>query len=99
MTPDLQKSSKNEIFPKHISTQNHQESLNSRSGQDYWYFLWILGSYFGYKDFVIFEKFHDLGPAKRFKNLKFLEKFFLLRTIKKVLIHVLNNILGSFREF
>ena len=48
---------------------------------------------------MIFEKFHDPGPAKKFKNLKFFQKIFLLETIKKVLIPVLNNILGSFCEF
>ena len=36
---------------------------------------------------------------KKFKNLKFFQKNFLLETIKKVLIPVLNNILGSFSEF
>ena len=48
---------------------------------------------------MIFEKFHDPGPAKKFKNFKFFKKSFLLETIKKVLIPVLNNILGSFGEF
>ena len=48
---------------------------------------------------MIFEKFHDPGPAKKFKNLKFSKKILLLKTIKKVLISVLNNILGSFGEF
>ena len=48
---------------------------------------------------MIFEKFHDPGLAKKFKNLKFFQKMFLLKTIKKVLIPVLNNILGSFCEF
>ena len=52
-----------------------------------------------YKDVVIFEIFHDPGPAKKFKNFKFFQKIFLLKTIKKVLIPVLNNILGSFGEF
>ena len=33
------------------------------------------------------------------KYLKLFEKNFLLETIKKVLITVLNNILGSFCEF
>ena len=39
------------------------------------------------------------GPAKKSKNLKFFQKIFLLETIKKILIPVLNNILGSFCEF
>ena len=48
---------------------------------------------------MIFEKFHDPGPAKKFKNFKYFQKNFLLQTIKKVLIPVLNNILDSFGEF
>ena len=48
---------------------------------------------------MIFEKFHDPGPAKKFKNLKFFQKIFLLETINKVLIPVLNNILGNLGEF
>ena len=48
---------------------------------------------------MIFEKFDDPGPAKKFKNLKFFEEIFLLETVKKVLINASNNILGSFCEF
>ena len=36
----------------------------------------MLGSYFEYKDFVIFEKFHDPEPAKKFKNLEIVRKNF-----------------------
>ena len=48
---------------------------------------------------MIFEKFHDPGPAKKFKNFKFSKKIVFLETIKKVLYPVLNNILGSYGEF
>ena len=39
----------------------------------------------------------DLQKSSKIWN--FLQKIFLLETIKKVLIPVLNNILGSFDEF
>ena len=48
---------------------------------------------------MIFEKFHDPGPAKKFKNFKFLKKIVFLETNKIVQINIPNNILGSFGEF
>ena len=51
------------------------------------------------QDLDIFEKFHDPGPAKKFKKFGNVKKIFLLETTKKVLFHVRNNILGRFGEF
>ena len=48
---------------------------------------------------MIFEKFHDPGPGKKFKKFEILQKFFFLETSKKVLIYVPNTVLGSFSEF
>ena len=51
------------------------------------------------EDLVIFEKFHDPGPAKKFKKCENFQKNFWDLTTKKALIYIPNIASGSFGEF
>ena len=77
MTPDLQKSSKNlEFFKNFFLLETTKKVLIYVPNT-------ILGSFsefqapiFEYKDLVIFEIFHDPGPAKKFKKFEIFQKIF-----------------------
>ena len=63
--------------------------------QNFWVVLVNFRLIYGNEDLVIFEKFHDPGPAKKFKKFgKPKKKNFFLETTKKVLIHVGKNHFG-----
>ena len=52
------------------------------------------------EDLVIFEKFHDPGPAKKFKKFgNILKKMFSRNNQKSLFWLFENNISGSFGEF
>ena len=100
MTPDLQKSSKKlKFFKKFLLLETTQKVLIHVPNN-------ILGSFGEFQ--ALFLKIRTQSFLKNFmtpdlqkssKKLKFFKKFFLLETTQKVLIHVPNNIAGSFGVF
>ena len=100
MTPDLQKSSKKLKFvKKFFFTQNNLEVLIhiphniASSFGEFQALLLKMRTQSFLKNFMTPE------PQNSSKKLKFFKNFFLLETTQKVLIHVPNNIAGSFGEF
>ena len=99
MTPDLQKSSKNlEMLKKFFCSKQPKKSYFT-FGTTFWVDLVNFRLNNENEELVVFEKFHEPGPAKKFKKFGNIQKKFFLETTKKILIHVRNNILGSFGEF
>ena len=85
MTPDLQKSSKNlEILIKFLFLETTKKVFIHNQNNILDSFWRILGSYNENEDLVIFEKFHDPGPAKKFKKFgNILKKIFFSKQPKK----------------
>ena len=100
MTPDLKKSSKKlKFFKKYFLLETTQKVLIHVQNN-------ISGSFGEFQAIIL--KIRTQSFSKNFmtpdmqessKKLKFFKKFFLLETTQKVLIHVPNNISGSFAEF
>ena len=86
MTPDLQKSSKNlEILIKFLFLETTKKVFIHNQNNILDSFWRILGSYNENEDLVIFEKFHDPGPAKKLKKFGNFKKFFFSRNNQKSL--------------
>ena len=100
MTPDLQKSSKKlKFFKKFFLLETTQKVLIHVQNN-------IAGSFGEFQALILkirtksfLKNFMTPDLLKSSKKLKFFKNFFLLETTQKVLIHVPNNIAGSFGEF
>ena len=100
MTPDLQKSSKKLKFFKNFCLLETTQKVLIHVPNN------ILGSFGEFQALILkkrtwsfLKNFMTLDLQKSSKKLEFVKNFFLLETTQKVLIHVPNNILGSFGEF
>ena len=86
MTPDLQKCSKNlEMLKKFFCSKQPKKSYFT-FGTTFWVDLVNFRLNNENEELVVFEKFHEPGPAKKFKKFGNFKKIFFSRNNQKSLI-------------